>query len=72
MTHHYHNPWLELMWLQCQAGRQVAQKLDPELLCDPQTLSAYWLDTCEDNLNPLEFHGRRRPVKAIGANQTAY
>ncbi len=62
---HFNNPWAELMleqmWL-CQQAADVASKcMDAQLLVDSQALSDYCLRPSEPRLNPLEFHGKRRP-----------
>lgn len=65
MTSNFSNPWfdamLEQMWIVRHATETAAKCIDPELISDPQALTDYCLEPTEQRLNPLEFHGRRRP-----------
>lgn len=62
---HFNNPWAELMleqmWLYQQAAGVASKCIDAELLLDSQALTDHCLEPSMPRLNPLEFHGKRRP-----------
>lgn len=66
MNARFDNPWfdamLEQMWVYRQVTDVVAKTVGPDLQHDPQALTDRCLHPSEPRLNPLEFHGKRRPV----------
>lgn len=57
------NPYVQWMsdqtWISRQLG-EVAQGLDFGHFLDPRALAGFWLQPSEPQLNPIEFHGKRR------------
>lgn len=66
VNHSFDNPWIDLalqqMWLYRQSVEVAAKCLDAELLASPQAFTDHCLNPTERRLNPIEFHGRRRPA----------
>jgi hypothetical protein len=60
MKPRFNNPWLDAVWVYCQATEVLAKCIDAELLSDPLKVTQYCLHPSEPRLNPLEFHGKRR------------
>ena len=64
----FNNPWMDLalqqMWLYRQSVEVAAKCLDAELLASPQAFADHCLHPTERRLNPIEFHGQRRPAAA--------